>query len=166
MTMRNLIFPLAVVLMVSTANGQPNEKMMNREGLNLTDDQIEKLDQLRLKHQIEMVKKQAEVKEARLELKAMMRKTSVDEKAVLDKQNKISALKAQIAEAKLRHQLAVRKVFNEEQLKKWLKMRHKGRAFGRGGHGFKHDDRGPGSSRGSGSGCGMGYGAGRGPNCN
>jgi len=96
--------------------------MWQADELNLTDAQQEKLDDLRFQHQKMMIQKNADLKQAKLEMRNMMRKAEVDEKAVLEKQKRISALKSEISETRLKHRLEMRKVLTKDQLGKLNKL--------------------------------------------
>ena len=120
--MRSIILTLPVILLlsISTVNAQRGPMWQNEE-LNLTEQQQQKLDDLRFLHQKAMIQKKADLKEAELEMRNLMQKTEIDEKAVLEKQKRISALKAEISEAGLKHRLEMRKVLTKEQLEKMTK---------------------------------------------
>jgi Spy/CpxP family protein refolding chaperone len=120
------------MLAIATVNAQPGPGRGFDE-LDLSDDQVKQLDDLRYQHQKAMIQKRADLKAAELDMRQMMQKSDIDEKAVLAKQKDISALKAGVAEERVKHQMAMRKVFNPEQLQKFLKMR-KGRGFDGGFH--------------------------------
>ncbi|UCE64887.1 MAG: Spy/CpxP family protein refolding chaperone [Candidatus Zixiibacteriota bacterium] len=130
--MKNIIFTLPIMLLIAvlSANAQRGPMWQDKE-LNLTDQQKQKMDDLRFQHQKVMIQKNADLKEAKLEMRNMMRKTEVDEKAVLEKQKRISALKAEISEARLKHRLEMRKALNKEQLEKLIKHERKRDRSGR-----------------------------------
>jgi Spy/CpxP family protein refolding chaperone len=168
---RKLILATSVLALmaVSIANAQPRGgMMMATDELGLSKDQQNRFDEMRLQHQKDMIKKNADLKVARLELRDMMRTAKVDEKAALAKQDAISKMKADIAAAKLKHMLAMRNVLNADQLEKWMNMHHDRGMFK--GKGMKHHrgdrmgcDRpcmGPGMMGGPGMGMGMGPGPG------
>ena len=151
------------LILTAAASAQPRGgMMMAADELELTDQQIEKLEDLRYQHQKEMIGKQAAVKEARLELRELMRKADVSEKAALAKQERILDAKDEIARAKLKHKIATRNILTEEQFKKWQKMK-RGKGH-HGGPGMKGDcdGRGPGFHQGMKPGKGMGPGHGMG----
>jgi len=154
----------AVLILVPAALAQPHGGfMMAADKLELTEDQMNRLESMQIEHQKQMIELRSSVKIAKVDLKAMMRKAKVDEKAALAKQAKISDLKAQIAAAMLKHKLAMRSVLTAEQLDKWMKMKrdHMGPRGKRGQRGDFH--RGgrsgccqPGMVPGNGGGPGMG----------
>jgi Spy/CpxP family protein refolding chaperone len=109
---------VAIFLLASSAGSQPRMGMMMDE-LGLSHQQVQQLETLMIQHQKEMVKERADLKMARLELKEIMMKDSIDEKAALAKQDKISSVKAEIARMNLRHKIAAQKILTAEQLSKW-----------------------------------------------
>ena len=153
-------------MLISVAGAQPRGGMMMAvEELGLTEDQLNRVDDLMLQHQKQMIELKAGVQKAKLELKAMMRKAKVDEKSALAKQDEISKLKAQMANAQLKHMLAMRSILTPDQLDKWMKMQRKHEGFR--GKGNKHDRGGcmpgcmPGMGPGMMGGPGMGPGSDR-----
>jgi Spy/CpxP family protein refolding chaperone len=133
-----LALPIMLLIAISSADAQRGP-MWQDEDLNLTDQQQQKLEDLRFQHQKAMIQKNANLKEAKLEMRNMMQKTEVDEKTILAKQKQISTLKSEIAEARLKHRLEMRKVLNKEQLEKMMKNQRK---MGRSGR-FHGDREGP-----------------------
>jgi Spy/CpxP family protein refolding chaperone len=124
---------VAAMLAATLAFAQPGSPGRMADKLKLTDQQQEQLDNLRLQLQKDLVQKQADLKLARLDLKEIMMKTPIDEKAALKKQDQISSIRADIAKAKLQHIIAASKVLTADQLAQWKKMR---RGMGeRRGHG-------------------------------
>ena len=157
--MFNVIFALSMssLLLLSVANAQPRGgMMMAADELGLTDDQVDKLADMRFEHQKEMIKKRAALKEARLELRHLMRDAEVDRKAVLSRQEKVSALKADVARMRLDYRLGMRTVLSAEQLDKWMKMCRKHGPEERMGHKGKrgHCDFGPHGGKDPGKGMG------------
>jgi len=157
-----LALSMSSLLLISVANAQPKGgMMMAADELGLTEDQMDKLSDLRFAHQKEMIKKKAALQEAKLELRQLMRKAEVDKKTALSRQEKISAIKADMARMRLDHRLGIRKVLSSEQLDKWMKMCRK--------HGFRegmHRKGGrchPGIEPHGGKGHGMGMGPGPDP---
>jgi Spy/CpxP family protein refolding chaperone len=137
--MRNVIFalPIMLLLAMSSANAQRGRMWMDKD-LQLTEQQQQQMEDLRFQHQKAMIQKKAALKTAELEMRNMMQKANLDEKAVLAKQKEISTFKAAISEERVRQQIAMRKILNAEQLQKFLKM-HRGRGFD---DGFHRGDRG------------------------
>lgn len=118
-----LALSMSSLLFISVANAQPKGgMMMAADELGLTEDQMDKLSDLRFEHQKEMIQKKAALQEAKLELRQLMRKAEVDKKTALSRQERISAIKADMARMRLDHRLGMRKVLSGEQLDKWIKM--------------------------------------------
>lgn len=150
---------MSSLLLLSVANAQPRGgMMMAADDLGLTDDQMDKLADMRFEHQKEMIKKRAALKEATLELRHLMRDAEVDKKAALSRQEKISGIKADIARTKLDHRLGMRTVLSTEQLDRWLKMCRKHGPGERMGHKGErgHRDMGPHGGKGPDKGMGPG----------
>lgn len=128
-----LAISASIFMFTAIASAQPRGGMMKAaDELGLTDDQIARMDDLMLQHQKDMIGKRAEIKELKLDLMALMRKSKVDEKAAMGLQDKISALKADLAKTQLKHKLAMRNILTAEQLQKWLKMQrefHRGKGM-------------------------------------
>lgn len=147
------------LVFIPVANAQPKGGMtMAMEELQLTDQQMDRLADLRFEHQKAMISKSAALKEARLELQQLMRKAAVDKKAAMAAQDKVSAAKAEIARMRLEHRLRMRDVLTKDQLEKWMKMQRM-----RGMHkGMQEEGRrrhpGMGMPEGMGPGTGMGQG--------
>jgi Spy/CpxP family protein refolding chaperone len=145
-----------LMLAVSAVNAQPGPAWKS-DDLKLSDTQQKQLDDLRFQHQKVMIQKKADLKKAELDMRQMMQQSNVDEKAALAKQKEISGIKEGIAEERIKHQLAMRKIFTPEQLQQFLKM-HRGRGldgeFHRGEKGMRQgmrsrDCMGPGDGPGS-----------------
>ena len=140
--MRKSILMAALTLFAAygMVNAQPEGGGMDGmhgkmiEKLKLTDQQQEKLQDLMIQHQKDIVPKQADLKLAKIGLKEIMMKSDINEKAALDQMDKISAIKAQIAKLKLQHLLAARKILTADQLKEFKQM-HRMMGFGRRGRG-------------------------------
>jgi Spy/CpxP family protein refolding chaperone len=131
------------LILIPVANAQPRGgMMMAAKELQLTDQQMDKLADLRFEHQKAMISEQATLKQARLELRQLMRKAAVDKKAAMAMQDKISAAKAEIARMKLEHRLQMRDVLTKDQLESWLKMqRMRGMHKGMRGEGHNRSSR-------------------------
>jgi Spy/CpxP family protein refolding chaperone len=115
---------VSVLLILPVASAQPwgNGKMADK--LNLTDQQMEQMQNLKMQAQKQLIPRNADLKLAQLELKEIMMKSKVDEKAAQAQIDKISAIKTSIAKLKMQNMLAMRKVLTDEQLNNWMQMRH------------------------------------------
>jgi hypothetical protein len=142
---RTSIMVFAIVLFASVmAAAQPMNPGRMAGKLGLTDQQVEQMRALQVKHQSDMIMRRAELKIARLELREIMMSAKLNENSALSKQDQISKMKSDIARLNLQHKIAIRKILSDEQLKKWQEMRHDmrpgpGRHPGRGGRGFRGD---------------------------
>jgi len=138
---RTLFMVLLTTLILATiAAAQPMNPGRMAEKLGLTEQQIEQMHGLMAKHQTDMIMRRAELKIARLELREIMMNPKLNENAALSKLDQISKMKSDIARLNLQHKIAMRKMLNDEQFKKWQDMRGDmrpqfGRRHGRGGRG-------------------------------
>ncbi len=159
-----LLTMILLALAIVSASAQPpammgmGDKMATGDQLNLTDQQKESMQNLMLQHQKAMVQTKADLKLAQLELREIMMKTKVDEKAALNQVDKISKIKADIAKAKMQNRLAMRKVLTDEQLAKAVKMHGGPRGFEK--HMMKFGRGEKGCCGGGEMGCGPGMGMG------
>jgi Spy/CpxP family protein refolding chaperone len=129
---------LAVLLTAALVYAQPFGKGRMADRLNLTDQQQEQFETLKLKLDRDLIKPQSDLKAARLDLKEIMMQPNIDEKAALKKQDQISSFRADIARIKLQHKIAAGKVLTADQRAQMKKM-HRGMAGLRGrGRGFKN----------------------------
>ena len=93
-----------------------------KEELGLTDEQVAKLEALRLEHMKARIEIGAKMKVAGLELATLMKEHGNDQ-AVLQKSSELTALRNQAAEMAVKHQLERRAVFTAEQWDKVGAMR-------------------------------------------
>jgi Spy/CpxP family protein refolding chaperone len=138
-----MVFTIVLFAAVIAA-AQPMDPGRMAEKLGLTDQQVEQMRALQVKHQTDMIMRRAELKIARLELREIMMNAKLNENSALSKQDQISKMKSDIARVNLQHKIAMRKILTDEQQKKWQEMRHEmrpgpGRHHGRGGRGFRGD---------------------------
>jgi len=120
-------------------------------GLNLTAEQIPKMQALQESYFKETMPLRNELMSKQLEMQGLWLQTDLDQEKILAKQKEISALKSQLQEKAIKHRLDVRKILTPEQQAQMG-------AFpgGRGGWGPGCDMRG---GFGRGYGMGMGYGS-------
>ncbi len=128
--------------------------------LNLTPDQMQKLQAIRINFFKETIAQRNQLDLARMELRALWSQPNPDANAIVAKQKQVNALRDQILEAAVRFRLEARKVFTPEQL---AKIQARRAAFGY-GFGRRHHGMGAGGcGHGMGMGMGMGHsGMGRG----
>lgn len=111
--------------------------------LNLSDEQIEKLHNIRVKSKTGMAVKRAELSVLTTQLREALSAENVDKQAAFSIQSKINALRADLSNARLASMIEKSEVFTAEQRKE---IRHRmlqteGAFGGRGGHGrggFRH----------------------------
>jgi Spy/CpxP family protein refolding chaperone len=87
------------------------------KNLGLTADQTGKIEQLALKHRKEMVKLQADIKIARMDLQDLMENAASDTD-IRKKANELKLLSNKEDDARIEHLLEVRKVLTPDQQKK------------------------------------------------
>jgi protein CpxP len=114
---------IVALLTASLVFAQPYGLGRMADKLNLSDQQQEQLENLKLQFDKDIIQKRADLKMARLDLKEIMMKTPIDEKAALKKQDQISSIRADIARTRLQHMIAAGKVLTADQLAQWKKMR-------------------------------------------
>lgn len=100
--------------------------------LNLSEAQIEKLQNLRLKYQKETLKLRNTLQTKRLELQALLASKDVDEEKINSIVEEIGKLSIDIWKKTIHYQLKMRKTLTQEQWDKLLSYRYLG---GRGGRG-------------------------------
>lgn len=125
---------------------QAPQKMMQE--LNLTDEQADKMKELRLDHESDMIDLQASLKKQKLEMRKLMGEDQPNKKKIYTQIEKINDVDVKIQKEKVDHRLAVRSILTEEQLKIYKKgMMMKNRRGGpeghcnEGGRGNRHNGR-------------------------
>lgn len=108
------------------ARGQWWENPAIAKQIGLSDEQVQKIDALATAHRKEMIKMEADLKIASLELDEMFDKME-NEGAIRKKSAEVQKLKERIYNSRLEHRLAVHKQLNAEQRKKLLEMRPLGK---------------------------------------
>ncbi len=96
----------------------------NREALGLTDDQLEKLHDIKVNFKKSFIMDKAKLEVAKIELEEQLDGDQVDMKAVKKKAKEISGLKETLLLAKVRTRVDAKKILNEEQRKKAKKLGH------------------------------------------
>lgn len=126
----------------------PGMLLAQADDLELTDDQIDRLQTLQTQFGKEMVDRRAEVQKAQIELKSLMGSVATESEvnAAIDK---VTRLRAETMKTRYRHHQQVESVLTEEQLDKLEEMRRKGPYDGDGPRGKRRGDR----DRGPGYGC-------------
>lgn len=101
-----------------------------RKMLNLSDEAAEKIQKMRDDHRKGQIALRAKLAAARIDFRSMMRADAPDEKLAMAKQKEMSALRAEMEEARFSHRLAVAKLLTPEQ--RMLMKEHQGEGFGKG----------------------------------
>lgn len=123
-TLISALSVLFIVILFTDANSQIRREMRDRtpylhEKLNLTPDQESKLDELRDKHQAEMIDLRAELDKARLENQKVRRAEKLNRSEVLNQTKKMNEIKNKMAEVRANHFMDVQNILTDEQRKIW-----------------------------------------------
>lgn len=113
-----------VIAMVTDVNAQKRKDMRQNfqrihEQLNLTDQQKTKLEDIRLKHQEQMIDMRSELEKARLENQKLRNSEKLNRSDVLNQTKKMNTIKNKIAEARTNHKMDVYELLTDEQRKIW-----------------------------------------------
>jgi Spy/CpxP family protein refolding chaperone len=101
--------------------------------LNLTPEQVQKVQALRESFFKETIPLRNELMSKKLELRSLWLKTNPDEEQILAKQKEINDLRAQLQEKATKNRLEMRKVLTPEQQAQLANLRGRsGRGYGRG----------------------------------
>ncbi len=123
MKTRNILMLVsAMVLAVSLiAQAQPGPGMGGKiaKELNLSDEQVAKIKDLRSDHQKDMTDHQAAIKKARIDLRDLMTAEIPDKAAITKKMKEIADLRLAQENARVDQWFAVRSVLTPDQQKKW-----------------------------------------------
>ena len=131
MLKKTLFIGLALMgaLMINSANAQCGKGHMQQDQHkcnaipDLTEDQAGKIDALRLPHQKAMMDLKNQVSEKEAKLITLTTGDNIDVNAAKIVMKEIADLKLKMAEARLDHKMAVRKILNEEQ-QFWFDQHH------------------------------------------
>lgn len=89
------------------------------EKLNLTDDQQTKVDDLRIKHQKEMIDLRSDLEKAGLDLKELKNKKDFNRSDLLSQIEKMNNIKNKIALARANHHMDVYELLDDKQKEEW-----------------------------------------------
>lgn len=95
------------------------------EKLNLTDDQVNKIESFRLNHRKEMIDLIADVEKKEIELEELKNTINYSRDEYLKKVNEIISEKNKIELARANHQMDIYQLLDDNQKKEWNKMTHK-----------------------------------------
>lgn len=127
-TMIGLLSLLFVFALFNNADAQKRRDMRDNfhrmhENLNLTEQQKSKLEELRYKHQDQMIDLRAELNKARLENQKLRRSDKLNRTDFLNQTKKMSSIKNKMAESRANHFMDVYETLNDEQRKIWNDLR-------------------------------------------
>jgi len=141
--MKNLIVVLAILFLVTLVNQEIySQKKEHRQGkdfrmdmkerLNLTDEQENKIESLRLSHEEAMIKLRADLELKELEIRKIRSSDKLSRSEMLRITKEISAIKDEMALARVNHQMDVYDNLDANQKKIWMEtqdqiehMKHK-----------------------------------------
>jgi hypothetical protein len=134
--MKNLIVVLAILLSITLVNQElfPQKRehrqgkdfrMEMKERLNLTDEQENKIESLRLSHEEAMIKLRADLELKELEMKKIRSGDKLSRSEMLRITKEISAIKDEMALARVNHQMDVYDNLDANQRKIWMEAQDK-----------------------------------------
>ncbi|MBN2370993.1 MAG: Spy/CpxP family protein refolding chaperone [Vicinamibacteria bacterium] len=116
--MRNILMLIGAITMAGTAIAAERERPRQRygdEALKLTADQRARIDTMRIDHRKAEIRRQADLRVARIELQELLAAAEIDEKAVRTRIRQVADLQTAAFEARMENRLAVSKVLTPEQ---------------------------------------------------
>jgi len=135
-----------VILFTTDAISQPHRFGRGGcrfDGLNLTEDQQKKIDDLRESHQNEMGKLHDELDKLMIEKRSMMRGDNLDKRMYIDSEKRMSELREKIALNRAEFKMAVYDILTPEQKENFRKSGFGNDGMGKRGGGFHRNmDRG------------------------
>ena len=93
-----------------------------KDRLNLTDEQMDKIEALKLSHRKEMIDLRASLEKKEVELAELKNTLNFSRDAYMNKINEIIAAKDKIEIARANHQMDVYQLLTDQQKKEWVKM--------------------------------------------
>ena len=126
--MKKLITIMMVLMLTGFMFAQPrmgqnqlsmnqNRPMTTQNILDLTDSQMSQLQELRTEYQKDMIPLRADVRVKRIEVKELIA-NGKSKKSIDAKENLILKTQSKMADLRINHQIAVRKIVGEENYKK------------------------------------------------
>lgn len=97
--------------------------LANQEEIGLTDEQVDKLKQMRQDFELAAIDRQADLKKAEVELAALLGDKDAAESSVFRQIDKVSGFKADIHKMRYSHHQAVKGLLTDEQVAKIKDMR-------------------------------------------
>ena len=102
--------------------GRDRNQFKIHQKLNLTEEQQEKVDILKLNHQKEMVNLKANLEKRKIEMAELKNNGNYTREEFLSKTNEIISARNQIALSLANHQMDVYQILDETQKKEWNKF--------------------------------------------
>lgn len=91
--------------------------------LNLTEDQSKQIDDLRSKHQEQMIDLRAEQQKARLENRNLRKSDNLNRNDLLNQTQKMNSIRNKISEARVNHFMDIYDLLSDEQRKTWVELK-------------------------------------------
>ena len=134
--MKNLVVVLSVLFLMTIVNqelfAQKREhrqgkdyRMDLKERLNLTDEQENKIESLRLSHEEAMIKLRADLELKELEIRKIRSGDNLSRDEMIRITKEISAIKNEMALARVNHQMDVYDILDANQRKIWMETQDK-----------------------------------------
>jgi Spy/CpxP family protein refolding chaperone len=125
--MKTKLFFIAVTIVMLTFMGisQPNHQRFGKglcERLNLTDIQIEKVEQLRNAHQKQMVDMKADLEKLRIEMRELRQGDKFDRKSYIALEEKMIQQQNKMRLSGANHRMDIYELLDDTQKKEWKKM--------------------------------------------
>ncbi len=154
--MKGLVICVSMLVLLSFMSSgnsfaQPMQKFQKKtfkenlmEKLNLTDQQKDKISQLRTAHQKEMIDLKAELEKKMVDMRELKNKSDLKRADLISSVESVNATKNKIAIAMANHRMDMYELLTPDQKKMWqehqpmrdhMKMKFKERRFGQGGIG-------------------------------
>jgi len=134
--MKNLIVVLMALFLITVVNqevfsqkrgnwNKNNYRMNVKEKLNLTDEQQNKIESLRLTHQEKMIKYKADLDLKELEIKKLKSSDKMSRSEMLRIEKGINVIKNEMALERVNHQMDVYDLLDSAQRKIWMEKKEK-----------------------------------------
>jgi Spy/CpxP family protein refolding chaperone len=144
------IITIASLLLISDSFAQFSGKGRGRnqgciKNLNLTDAQQQKINDLRLTHQEEMIKLRSELDLKQLEVRKLFNNNDISRSKYLSAVDELSAVRNKLAQVRANHKMDIYEMLDNDQKKEFMNCpgfeRGERRGFGDGEKGFRNNFR-------------------------
>lgn len=134
--MKNLIVVLAILFSITLVNQEmfaqkrehrdgKNFRMDMKERLNLTDEQEDKIESLRLAHQEKMIKFKADLDLKELEIRKIKSSDKITRSEMIRIEKEINVIKNEMALERVNHQMDVYENLDAQQKMIWMEQKEK-----------------------------------------